>query len=149
MALQQSVGAKIGVSATLSTTHDDDATTGFPSLTFTNIGRINGYPDLDGTFDVTTFEDLETGEEIKFADIFRAGNGTFMVGLDEADAGQVILEGNKGGKLAFAFTLKSGAVYYRNAILTSYRPTNINVGGVVMAELGLEFEKTTVKVAAS
>lgn len=145
MALQQAVGASIGVSATLPATHDN---TGFGALTYAKVGRINGYPDLDGTFDVATFDDLETGEEVKFADVLRAGSSTFNVGLDEADAGQIILDANKGAKLAFEFTLKSGVVYYRTAILTSYKPTGIATGNVVLAELGLEFEKTTVKVAA-
>lgn len=143
MALQQAAGASISVSATLPATHD---ATGFGALTFTKIGRINGYPELDGNFDVATFEDLETNEESKFADMFRAGGATFNIGLDDADAGQIVLNANKGSKLAFAFKLKSGTIYYRIAILTSLFPTGIAIGNVVMAQMGLEFEKTTVKV---
>lgn len=147
MALQQAVGAAIGVSATLPATHDS---TGFAALTFTKVGRINGYPDLDGTYDIATFDDLETGEEIKFVDVLRAGSGSFNVGLDPDDAGQVIVQAafDNGTKMALEFTLKSGAKYYRTAAVTSFRPTNIGTGNIVMAEMSLEFEKTTVKVAA-
>lgn len=148
MPLQQSVGASIGVSANLPTSHNADASTGFPSLTFTKVGRINGYPSLDGTYDVATFTDLETGEELKFPDVFRAGNATFAIGLDASDAGQMILSDNIGAKLSFEFTLKSGTKYYRAAILTRYAPSSIAAGNVVNAEVTLEFEKSTVKVAA-
>lgn len=145
MSLQQAVGASIGISSGLPATHD---AAGFGAMTFTTIGRISGYPDLDGTYDIATFDDLETGEEVKFVDILRAGNSTFNVGLDTADAGQTIVqtEFDAGNKASFAFTLKDGTIYYRTAAITSFAPTNIATGNIVMAALGLEFEKTTVKV---
>lgn len=148
MALQQAVGASIGVSATLPPQHDDDATNGFPGLTFEKLGRINGYPNLDGTYDIATFDDLETGEEVKFVDVLRAGNSTFNVGLDTDDAGQAVVQTafDTASKVAFEFTLKNGAKYYRTAAVTSFAPSSIGTGNVVMASLGLEFEKTTVKV---
>jgi hypothetical protein len=142
MALFQAAGTTIGVSATLASTHD---AVGFEALTFASVGQIEGAPDLDGTFDTASFTNLETGEEEKFPDVLRAGSGSFQVGLDEGDAGQTAMEGQKGKKAAFAFTLANGSIYYRNAIVTSFKPTNITVGGVVMADIALEFEKTTVK----
>lgn len=147
MALQQAVGASIGVSATLPATHD---ALGFGALTFIKLGRINGYPDLDGTYDIAAFTDMETGEEIKFVDVLRAGSSTFDVGLDMEDAGQTAVQTafDGGDKMAFEFTLKSGAKYYRTAAVTSFAPSSIATGNVVMASLTLEFEKTTVKVAA-
>lgn len=147
MGLQQSVGAAIAVSATLPTTFDS---TGFAALTYTKLGKLNGYPDLDGTRDIATFDNLETGEEEKFGDVFRAGNSTFNVGLDPVDAGQIIVEAAKDAntKLAMEFTLKDGTIYYRQAIVTSFRPAGIGTGNIVLAAVGLEFEKTTIKVAA-
>lgn len=145
MALQQAVGASIGVSADLPASHDS---TGFQALTFTKVGRVNGYPDLDGTYDIAAFDDLETGEEVKFVDVLRAGNSTFNIGLDPADAGQVIIQGafDNAEKISLEFTLKSGSIYYRTAAVTSFAPSSIATGNVVMASLGLEFEKSTVKV---
>lgn len=145
MALQQAVGASIGVSTTLPATYDQ---AGYEALTFTAVGKINSMPDLDGEYDVATFDDLETGEEMKFADVFRAGDGTFTVGLDEADAGQTALAGAKGTKAAFEFTLKSGTVYYRTAVVKSFKPTGVSTGNVVTAEVSLAFEGSTIKVAA-
>jgi hypothetical protein len=142
MALFQAAGTSIGISGTLASTHD---AVGFEALTFAAVGKIDGSPELDGTYDTASFTNLETGEEEKFADVLRAGSGSFQVGLDEGDAGQAVIEAAKGTKAAFAFTLANGSIYYRNAIVTSFKPTNITVGGVVMADIALEFEKTTVK----
>lgn len=143
MALQQAVGTTAGVSVTLPATHD---AAGFGALTYPAIGKISTVPNLTGTYDIATFDNLGTGEEEKFADILRAGSGEFMVGYDPSDAGQTILEANQGSKAAFAFTLRDGTIYYRIATITSYGPSNITVGGVVMASVNLEFEKAHVKV---
>jgi len=92
MALQSSVGIKVGVSATLPTTHDDTAVTGFPGMTYINCGKLNSPPPMTGTKDVATFENLSTGEEEKLLDILRAGNGEMAFGYDEADTGQTALQ---------------------------------------------------------
>lgn len=147
MALQQAVGTTIGVSVALPTTWDDDPATGFPSLDYDTVGRLTSVPDLDGEYDIATFDDLSTGEEIKFADMFRAGEGSFVVGLSGDDVGQVALEGAKGEKVALEITLKDGTKYYRSSIVRSYAPSNIVVGGVVQAEVSLAFERNSVKVA--
>lgn len=145
MALQQAVGIAAGISTTLPATHDS---TGFAALTFTAIGKLNAVPDMTGEHDVATFDNLTTGEEEKFADVFRAGDGTLSVGLDYADSGQSALEGAVGSKVAWEFTLKDGTVYYRNGIIRSFKPMGFSTGNVVMAEVSVSFEKTSVKVAA-
>ena len=52
MALQQAVGATISFVAELPATHDD---TGFGALTYETVGKLEGYPDLDGVYDIATF----------------------------------------------------------------------------------------------
>lgn len=148
MAMQGSVGAAVAVSTTLPTTHDTNETTGFPSVTPTPVGRISSVPDLRGTFDVATFDDLTTGEEIKEPDVYRAGNGSFEVALDDEDAGQAALEAAEGTKVALRFTLKSGVIYWRIGILTSVMPSGIATGGFVRMTVNVEFEKETVKIPA-
>lgn len=143
MAFQQAVGAEIAAVATLPATHD---AAGFAALTFKTVGFINSVPDLDGEYDIASFDDLSTGEEYKVADMLRAGDGTFQVALDSSNTGQAEIEGNVGAKASFEFKLKNGTKYYRTAVIKSFKPTNITVGGFVMADVALAFEKTTVKV---
>lgn len=145
MALQQAVGIAVGLSATLPASHDS---TGFAALTYTAVGKLGSVPDMTGEHDIATFDNLGTGEEEKFADVLRAGEGTLSVGLDYADTGQSAIEGAVGDKVAWKFTLKDGTVYYRNGIVRSFRPTGFSTGNVVMADVNIAFEKASVKVAA-
>lgn len=145
MALQRAIGATIGFAAALPATWDD---TGFEALTYLPIGCPSSLPPLDGVFDIASFDCLDSGEETKFADMMRAGEGSFMVGLDDDDTGQIALEAAKGTKGSFEFTLSSGVKYYRTAVVLSYQPTEISVGNVVQAEINLAFEKKSIKVAA-
>lgn len=154
MALQSSVGIKVGVSATLPATHDDAATTGFPGMTYINCGKLNTPPPMTGTKDVATFENLSTGEEEKLLDILRAGNGEMTFGYDEADAGQTALQTaadattDGASKVALEFTLANGTKYYRLALITSYTPTG-SIGNVLTAAVNAEFYKRHIKVAAA
>lgn len=145
MALQQAVGIAAGISTTLPATHDS---TGFAALTYSVVGKLGAVPDMDGEHDIATFDNLQTGEEEKFADVLRAGEGTLSVGFDDGDTGQAAIEGAVGDKVAWKFTLKDGTVYYRIGIVRSYRPTGFTTGSVVMADVNIAFEKTTIKVAA-
>ena len=154
MGLQSSVGIAVGVSATLPSTHDAEAATGFPSLTYTGAGKLNSAAPMTGTKDVATFDNLTTGEEEKLVDILRAGNGDMSFGYDADDAGQALLEtaaeasDDATSKVALEFTLNNGDVYYRLAIITSYTPEG-SVGNVLMATVGTEFYRKHVKVAAA
>jgi hypothetical protein len=146
MALQQAVGITAGISTTLPATHD---AAGFGALTFTAIGKLNAVPDMTGEHDIANFDNLSTGEEEKFADVFRAGDGMLSVGLDYDDTGQTAIEGAVGTKVAWEFTLKDGTVYYRNGIVRSFKPMGFSTGNVVMADVSVAFEKTSVKVDAT
>ena len=153
MALQSSVGITVGVSATLPTTHDDDASTGFPGMTYIACGKLSGPPSMTGVFDTASFDDISTGEETKIVDMLRAGAGELMFGYDGADTGQVALEtaadatSDATKKVALEFTLANGDVYYRLAIITSYTPSAA-IGNVLMATIAAEFYRKHIKVAA-
>lgn len=150
MGLQSSVGIAVGVSASLPASHD---ATGFAALTFTPCGKLSAAAPMTGTYDVATFDNLTTGEEEKLLDVLRAGNGDMTFGYDDEDAGQTILETAaesdtpSAHQVALKFTLNNGDIYYRLAILTSYRPEG-SVGAVLTATVATEFTRKHVKVAA-
>jgi len=153
MALQSSVGIKVGVSAVLPTTHDGEAVTGFPGMTYIPCGKLSAAAPMTGTKDVATFDNLSTGEEEKLVDMLRAGAGDMSYGYDAEDLGQAALEvaadatADAASKVALEFSLNNGDTYYRLAIITSYTPEG-SVGNVLMATVGTEFYKKHVKVAA-
>lgn len=143
MALQQAVGATLGFSAALPATW---TAPGFAALTYITVGQLSGLPDLDGEYDITAFNNLTTGEESKFSEVFRSGEGVVTVGFDDVDVGQIALQAAVGNKGSFKFTLKNGKIYYRTGVIRSFKPTGITTGGVVMAEISVAFERATVKV---
>ena len=148
MGLQSSVGITVGVSATLPATLDS---TGFGALTMTSGGKLSAPPPMSGKKDVATFDNLSTGEEEKLVDMLRAGSGDLVFGYDETDAGQTILgtaadaSTDAGSKVALAFTLNSGTIFYRLAIITSHTPQG-SVGNVLTATCNCEFYRKHVKV---
>lgn len=150
MALIQSVGTLVGVVGSWPATDDQS---GYEALSFTNVGEMSSYPPATGTYDVATFDDLSTGTETKLIDMLRAGEGTLTLGMDDDDGGQSILETAHfattadGKKVSLKMTLKSGKVYYRKGVVTSYQ-VNIAGGQVVQAETSIAFSGAAVKVDA-
>lgn len=145
MAIIQASGTTLGASATLAATKDD---TGVNALTFTAVGKVGDLPPFDGTYDTATFDSLSDGEEFKLSDIFRAGGGTVQLALDEDDTGQGIMEtaAATGATIGVQFTLRNNVKYYREAIVRSFMPSNIAVGGIVRADCELDFTGRTVKI---
>lgn len=143
MTIQQSVGTALAVSAVLPATSDE---AGFDALTFTPVGKLQSIPDLDGTYDVVTADDLTLGEEYKEAGILRAGDGEFDVLLDDEDAGQNALYGLRGQRAALEITLKSGTKFYRTAAILSMKPTGLSPDSFVMAKVNLAFYGKTIRV---
>jgi len=140
MALSRSIGSELWAVAALAATEDQ---VGFDALAFVQVGELESPPPTRGTRDIATFENISTGAEVKEPDIIRAGNGTFMVGFDDTDAGQDILEAafDSGDKVTVCINI-AGVGFYRRAIVTSYNP-RAQFGQVVKAEIGLEFEGIT------
>ena len=147
MAIIGAAGTTLGASASLAATKDD---TGVNALTFTTVGKTGTMPDLDGSFDVATFDGLGEQLEYKEVDIFRAGSGTLEVALDDDDAGQGILEtaALTGAIVGLQATLNNGNKYYREAIIKSFMPTGLTVGGIVRATVDCDYTGRTVKIDA-
>ncbi len=145
MALQQSVGIALAVSTTLPAADTEEA---YNSITFTPVGELSEVPDLTGEYDIASFDNLTTGQETKFADINRAGDGEIKLGFNLDDAGQTILEtaAADGDSLSLEFTLKDDTKYYRKAIIKSFKPADVSTGNVLMASVMVAFFGVSVKV---
>lgn len=143
MATTSAVGTEVAMSPDLPTDYTDTA---FAALSWSVVGRLQSAPPADGSYDVSTFEDITTGEELKEPDIFRAGEGTCNVAYDLDDAGQDVLRSNVGQKVSIRLTMKNGAIFYRTAVIRSFMPTNISVGSFLIAEVGFAFFGRTVVV---
>ena len=89
--MQTGRGATWSVSATVPSTLDDDGVTGFPSLTYTEVGDIGGLGSFGPTFSDATFTPLKSGVVNHRKGEVDYGEMTVSVASDITDAGQALL----------------------------------------------------------
>ena len=147
MATQTSAGTTIGISATLPTTFDTAPITGYPSLTLTSIGEVTDIPAVGGARSVITHSPLAEIDVDKFLGSFDHGSVSLTMALDDADAGQVILNAavTSGAKHAIGITLPDGTQKFKTGIVSAVTFGVGTVDGtVVQATAQFEFTKSTV-----
>ncbi|MCK4706860.1 MAG: hypothetical protein KAT90_15405 [Gammaproteobacteria bacterium] len=103
-------GTTLGMSATLPTTYDAEAITGYPSLTMTAVGKIIDAGELAKAFNVIATNYVGQAYPEKDKDTYDVGNLTLTLGRLSSDAGQVLLQTALASSASYAFqiTLPSG-----------------------------------------
>jgi len=103
-------GTTVGMSATLPTTYDSDAVTGYPSLTFTDLGEVIDVGELAKAFAVINHQTVGRAYPQKLKDTYDIANITLTLGRVSSDAGQVLLQTALASSASYAFkiTLPSG-----------------------------------------
>lgn len=127
--VQTSAGAVIAISASTPATLDDDATGGFPSLTYTTIGEVTDGGTIGGTYGEATHVPLDTRLVQSLKTSFDAGNQTLQLAVYPDDAGQTIALDNLhvDAAVSISVTLQDGSVIY---YLAQVRSFPINIGTV-------------------
>lgn len=112
--LTLNTGTTLGISATLPTTFDSDAVTGYPASTFTLVGEIVDVGAIAKTFNVVSHQSVTRAYPIKEKDTYDIGDVAINVATVAADAGQVIIDAalDSANSYAFAVTSPSGVVSY-------------------------------------
>ena len=103
-------GTTVGMSATLPTTYDAEIATGYPSLTFTDIGEIIDVGEIAKAFAVINHQTVGRAYPQKLKDTYDIANVTLTLGRVSTDAGQVLLQTAlaSSASYSFKFTLPSG-----------------------------------------
>lgn len=126
-----SLGTIWKVSASQPTTFDDNITTGYPSLTYTEVGDVTDMGgDLGATFEKIEATILKTGAKVREKGVADYGELTPVMLNNPADAGQILLKSgvdgaNKNLKYSHEVTLQDGTKYYFSSDIYSFR---LNVG---------------------
>jgi hypothetical protein len=149
MALTTSVGATISMSATLPTTFDDNATTGYPSLTFTQLGWVEDIPEYGPEATTVEFTPVDDGIIRKFHGPTNYGSLSVPVGLDFDDAGQTVAKTAQDTKNEIAFEIKydDGLIDYCSGKVMSFKRANGAAGGVRKGSVMIEFERDLTTVS--
>lgn len=92
MATHLSTGTLIGISAGLPTTFDDNATTGYPSLTFTAIGEVIDIGEIGIAYNPVEHQAVASRFPTKKKGVYNHDDVAITAALDDDDAGQVIVD---------------------------------------------------------
>lgn len=123
-----STGTCIAFSATAPTTFDDNATTGYPSLTYTAAAEMLSVGELGGERAVSSYVTQCDGKTHKTLGEIDNGTQSIELAFDIDNAAQVILQNafDNNTKIYARETLSSGDVYYYTANVSS---SKVNASG--------------------
>ena len=98
-------GTTLGMSATLPTTYDAEVATGYPSLTFTDIGEVIDVGELAKAYNVLNHQAVGRAYPQKIKDTYDIGNVSISLGRVTADTGQALLQTALAASASYAFEL--------------------------------------------
>jgi hypothetical protein len=150
MTVMTNASTSIAVSVLPPATHDE---AGFAALTFTNIGEIVSNGEKGGAGALVTHAPLDTRAVSKFKGSINYGSYALSLGLDLADAGQVLLDSLAIGTdidvvAAFEETKQDGSIEYYRALVMTYTRVGGSIDAVIGANSTLELTNSIVDVAA-
>jgi hypothetical protein len=120
-----SLGTKVRVVLGEPGTYNNNATTGFPSLSMVQVGEAVDVGDFGGESEVLTHTPIATGIVEKLIGPTDYGNMAVQMGKKMSDAGQTILKAgfdgvNKGKKHSFEVEYFDGSIEWFTGIITSF-----------------------------
>lgn len=137
MTVRTSAGSKLRVSAGTPATFN---VSGYSALTFATIGEITDLGEFGREFALVTHNPIGTRGTQKFKGSFNEGTMTLSLGLDEKDAGQVLMKiaSNSDAPFAFELETQSGDTYYFQAMVMSWKVGVGSVDSITTATTTLE-----------
>jgi hypothetical protein len=151
MGVRESIGTKLYVSATLPTTLDNNAGTGYPSLTPTLVGEVTEIPEFGGQAATVEHTPLATGVVVKFHGAINSGSMSIPLALNRGDAGQTILKAAFASRAQIAFIVEypDGTKDCFLGKVMSEVKRAASVGNVVSGNVMVEIDTPFVELAAA
>ena len=137
MTVRTAAGATLGVTATAPATFDK---TGYAALAMTTVGEITDLGEFGRVYALVTHQPLASRSTVKKKGSFNEGTVSLGLGLDNKDAGQILLKtaSKSDSDYYFAVTLQSGDIYYFPAQVMSFKTNVGSVDKIVAATVSLE-----------
>lgn len=148
MGVRESIGTQMRVSATLPTTLDDDASTGYPSLSPLLVGEVTEVPEYGGQAATVEHTPLADGITRKFHGAINFGSLTVPLALDRDDAGQGVLSAAFADKSQIAFLIEypdGSQDCFLGKVMSEVR-RSANVGNVVSGNVMIEIDTPIVEL---
>ena len=150
MTVQTNASTAIAVTIAAPATHNE---AGFAALTYTPIGEIVSTGEKGGAAALVTHSPLDKRTVSKFKGSVNYGSYPLALGLDLANAGQVLLDSLAIGADidvvgSFKETKQDGSVEYYRALVMTYTRVGGSIDAVIGANATLEITDSIVDVAA-
>lgn len=145
MAVKTSAGSTIKIFAGQPSTFDS---TGYNALAMTLIGEITDLGEFGRKYNLVTHNPLATRSTIKKKGSYNEGSIALQLGLDDADAGQIIAKAASlsDNDYSFCITIQSGKKYYFQAQVMSFMPNVGSVDKITTASINLELTSNSAGV---
>ena len=140
MTVHTSAGTRLSLSADAPASFDS---TGYEALTYTAVGEITDLGEFGREYSLVTHNPIGTRGTQKFKGSFNEGTMNLTIGLDTANAGQVLMQAASMADSAYSFEvdMQNGDTYYFQAMVMSWK---VNVGSVdSMTTASVTLELTT------
>ena len=143
--IQTTAGTTIGISATLPATENQ---AGYEALTFTLIGEVTDLGEYGKEYATVTHNPIASRKTIKRKGSFNNGTLALQLGLDKADAGQVICDAavDSDNNYAFAITYQDGTIDYMSAQVMSFKTNAGSVDQILSGSINLEVNTDIISV---
>lgn len=135
--IRTTAGSTIAISAAQPATYDG---TGYAALTYTEIGEISDLGTFGRKSNVVKYNTVKNRATTKRKGSYDEGTMTLKVGLDNADAGQILAKAAAASDNDYSLlvTLQSGDKYYFQAQVTSFENDLGSVDKITEATIALE-----------
>jgi hypothetical protein len=141
--------SSLWVSVAAPATHD---AVGFAALTWTKIGEITDMGSVLGReYNTSTHAPIDSAQQIEKKASYKLGTSEFVVGWDEEDAGQIIVDAaSKDYSVpSFKVVKQDGAIRYFTAQVSKFVENNGTVDNNVTGAITLLRQTDTIRVAAA
>lgn len=145
MTVRTSAGTTLSVSASIPATFNE---AGYDALAFTAVGEVTDLGEFGREYALVSHNPLASRGTVKKKGSFNEGSITLQLGLDNDDAGQVILKAASvsDNDYSFKVELQSGDVYYFQAQVMSFKTAVGSVDAITGASVTLEITSSAAGV---
>lgn len=140
MTVQTTAGATFGIVASSPATYDAP---GFAALSFVNVGEIVSMGEHGAAYALVTHSPLDKRRVQKFKGSVNDGTMALGLGMDIADAGQVLLVAGADGAAvdtehSVEVTYQDGSIEYFTCVVMSYTRNPGTIDQIIGANVNLE-----------
>jgi len=137
MTVRTTAGTTLKISASNPATFD---AAGYAALAFTTVGEVTNLGEFGREYNLVTHNPIDNRGTVKKKGSFNEGSIQLQLGIDDADAGQILMNAAalSDNDYSFVITTQSGKKYYFQAQVMQFKVNAGSVDQILAATATLE-----------